>query len=93
MTPKEVIAEAKKHAEQHKIKKVLKKRAEGDKPAEHDFVPVKKVHVTTPGFACYLDLTDEEVETLKEHAVDRRLSIHEFELGEEKEAKRNKKIL
>jgi hypothetical protein len=78
MKAEEIIAEAKKHAEQHKLRKVLVKRETKDTPAEHEMQPVSKVHVTTPGYACYPDLDKQGIINLNKHAMEKRLSVHEF---------------
>jgi len=78
MNAKETIAAAKRAAEQHKTKKVLKARVEGDKFPEYDFVAVKTVHVTMPGEACYIDMSEKDLQVLNERVIDKKLSLHEF---------------
>jgi hypothetical protein len=78
MNAKETIAAAKRAAEQHKTKKVLKAQVEGDKFPEYDFVAVKTVHVTMPGEACYIDMSEKDLQVLNERVIDKKLSLHEF---------------
>jgi hypothetical protein len=85
MNAKDTIAAAKAVAEQHRTKKVYKK----DLPSNHmgdtyDVVATKTVHVTMPGEACYIDMSEKDLELLNERVIEKKLSLHTFEFEETK---------
>lgn len=46
-------------------------------------VGAKKIHVTWPNLAAFVDLDSTRLEQLQGFAAERKLSIHEFAFGEE----------
>jgi hypothetical protein len=88
MTNKEREAIAANIAAGYKTKKVLKKQIAGDSLAPiYDDVPVKKVTVAMPYGQVFLDMDDEATENLKELALEKNWSLHEFDVEEEKSKK------